>query len=79
MASRYSRSLSVRRARTSSSSTRAAVRALGLGVALALASAASQPARAADAVSAASGKPYAIPAGPLGDTLARGAAASGSV
>lgn len=77
MASRYSRSLSVRRARTSSSSTRAAVRALGLGVALALASAASQPARAADAVSAASGKPYAIPAGPLGDTLARFAAAAG--
>lgn len=77
MASRYSRSLSVRRARTSSSSTRAAVRALGLGVALALASAASQPAHAADAVSAASGKPYAIPAGPLGDTLARFAAAAG--
>lgn len=77
MASRHSRSLSVRRARTPSSSSRAAVRVLGLGVALALASAVSPAARAADAVSAASGKSYAIPAGPLGDTLARFAAASG--
>ena len=69
--------LSVRRAPVASSPVGGAVRAVSLGVALLFAAAMPPSVRAADAASAAAGKPYAIGAGPLGDVLAQFAAAAG--
>ncbi len=69
--------LPVRRAQATASPVGGAVRAVSLGVALLFAAAMPPSVRAADAASAAAGKPYAIGAGPLGDVLAQFAATAG--
>jgi iron complex outermembrane receptor protein len=55
----------------------ALLRAAGMGLALLAGAGTTPPTLAADAVSAAARKSYAIPAGPLGDALARFAAVAG--
>jgi iron complex outermembrane receptor protein len=77
MVSRYSRSPRPARRAAVLPPLAAMARAAGMGLALLAASAAALPAMAADAVSATARKSYSIPAGSLGDALARFAAAAG--
>ncbi len=78
MVSRYPRSPRPARRAAVLPPLAAMARAAGMGLALLAASAATMPAMAADAVSATARRSYSIPAGSLGDALARFAAAAGA-